>query len=285
MSTQAPWAARHGGPPGRSRAGWLVAVAVVWAVLLAGLAYASVRHGAPTVREQRDIAQAARVADRAIGELVAAAGPEALVELAAPRYDTGCRVSVLRYGTALDRVVTFRTRPDDASALLTGIADRLPASYRAGTHPGRGDSGPTLRADAGEFVGVHGGVTAPGVVELTASTGCRPPVAGFAGQAEPLIGLPIDAEPARPLTALHATGVTPGERVSVPCPGGGVARTARATGQVAAASPLAPAAPAGAVVVTDEPDLYAYRSGALSVVLRRSGDQVRVAVGTGCPAG
>lgn len=282
--------AQQSGPPdpsaARSRQRWLVAVVAGWAVLLMVLAYLSMHRGAPTVREQRDIGQAAPVVDRAIGELVAAAGPDAVVELADPRYDTGCRVTVFRDGVNLDGKVTFRTGAADGPALLTRIADHLPKGYQAGTRAGRGDDGATLRADAGEFVAITGEVTSPGVVELTASTGCRPPTPGFAAGHQTLDGLPTDGEPARVLRALGATGVTPVDRVSAGCPGGGAARTARATGRTAPAVPLAKAVPtpAGAVVVADRPELYAYRSGPLSVVVSRADDEVRVAVSTGCPA-
>jgi hypothetical protein len=290
VRTDAPVLAQQSGPPdpsdARSRQRWLIAVVAGWVVLLMVLAYLSVHRGAPTVREQRDIGRAAPVVDRAIGELVAAAGPDTVLELADPRYDTGCRVTVFRDGVNLDRKVTFRTAPADGPALLTRIADHLPRSYQAGTRSGRGDEGPTLRADAGEFVAITGGVTTPGVVELTASTGCRPPTPGFAGHVDLLFGMPIDDEPVRLLKALGASGVTPVDRVSVGCPGGGAAHTARATGQVAPAAPLAKAVPtpAGAVVVADEPELYAYRGGPLSVVVSRTDDKVRVAVSTGCPA-
>lgn len=289
VTTDAPPYAQpdSGHPPVRPRRRWLRVAVVSWAVLLPALAYVSIRHGAPTVREQRSVGQAAPVVDRAVGAIVAAAGSDAVVELGGPRLDAGCRLSVVRSGVALDRLVTVRTAEADAPGLLERIAGSLPASYRAGTRPGQDGNGPTLRADAGEFVSVTGGVTAPGVIELTAATGCRP-AAPRVNEVQNLFEAPVDEQPARVFAALGlpATGADHQDRTGAPCPGGGAARTARAArtgtppaGLAAALRPLAGAGP----VVADQPELYAYRSGQFSVVVRTVDGETRVAVSTGCP--
>jgi hypothetical protein len=262
-----------------------VAVTVAWALLLLGLGYLSMRRDEPTVREQRTVAQAGPVVGRAIGELVAAAGPDAVLELGEPRVVAGCRVSVFSDGATLRRSVTIHTAPERGPDLLTGIAGRLPADYRAGTRPGPDGAARDLRADAGEFVAVRGGVVESGVLILTAETGCRP-VGGESVDAEPLPGLPVDDEPGRVLAALGATDPTPADRVEAPCPDGGAVYTARATGLAdpAARSPAEALTDlGGTLAVVDRPDLYAYRDGAYSVVIEVVAGDVRVAVTTACP--
>lgn len=279
----------HPGGPTRPRSTrrwgrWLLAGTAAWAVLLLGLSYLSMRDDEPTVREQRSLAQAAPVVNAAIGELIAAAGPEPVLEMSAPRVAAGCRVSVLRDGATLERAVAMRTPPELAPALLDRLADRLPARYRAAVRTDPDGAARSLRADAGEFVLIEGGITEPGVVTLTATTGCRPDAPQLV-TGELLIGLPIDGEPDRVLAALDATEINPGDRVSVGCPGGGAAHTARATGLSPADAPPPSetlANLAGTVVATDQPELYAYRDGPLSVVVTAVAGDLRVAVSTGC---
>ncbi|MEH0820316.1 MULTISPECIES: hypothetical protein [unclassified Micromonospora] len=254
---------------------WLLAVTVLWAVLLAALTWWSVRHDPPTVREQRSLAEAGPVVDRAVGRLVAATGDGAWA-LAAPRLDRGCRITPMDDGATLARDLDVVVAEGGERALLEAVAGRLPADWRAGVH--LGSDGPRLRADAGEFVAVQGRVVTPGRVRLTADSGCRPDdveygtlLPGYAG--EPALD---DA-----LRALGRPAGTP-EQVVAPCPGGGVARTRWATAGPAPASlaGLKPLAAGGAVV--DTPEVYAYRRGAVVVLADATGEQVRVSASTGC---
>lgn len=266
---------------------WLVVAVALWAVLLVAAAYVSVRRDAPTVREQRDIAQAAPVVARAVGELLAAAGPDTVATISEEKLTTGCRVSLVRDGATLERSVTIRTVEADGPALLDRMAQRLPADYRTRVRHGADGTAHTLRADAGEFVGIRGGVTSPGVINLTVGTGCRPAPADFT-PVDLMIGMPIDDEPGRVLAALGATPAGDIERTGAPCPGGDVGYTARATGRgplpASLRERLAPLAGAGAVVITDQPDGYAYRSGRLSVVVEVADGEIGVATTAGCPA-
>lgn len=253
-----------------------------WAVLLLVLAYASVRRDPATVREQRDAGRALPVLDAAVGHLVAAAGPDAVVEVAAPRVDRGCRVSVVRDGTALTGVVTLRTTADGGPALLEELAGRLPTGYHAEIGPDdEGNSDAVLRADAGEFVAVTGRVTAPGVVELTAASGCRPTPAGFTVGGSSPAG-PADAQTARVTTALGVPSGAPADQVVAPCPGGGQVRTVRVLGRGTPGSLHRAGPPAGGTVVVDQPDLYAWRAGRLSVLVRQTDGGYQVTVTTGC---
>nr|MDT0660291.1 hypothetical protein [Micromonospora sp. DSM 115978] len=278
----AGWAAPER-PTGARWSRWLIIGTVGWAVLLVGLTYLSTRLDEPTVREQRSLSQAVPVVSRAIGELVVAAAPDAVVELSPARLATSCRITPLRAGATLERDVVLRTTPDQVAALVDRIADRLPAGYRAGVRPDRDGSGPTLRADAGEFVTVTGELTGPGELTVTAATGCRPTDPDLA-LAETLPGLPVDEEPGRLLAALGATEVSPVERTSALCPAGGAAYTVSATG---AGGPAAPPPaqtlpePGGLVAVADL-DRYAYRDGPRSVVIDSADGDLRVAVTTDC---
>lgn len=255
-----------------------------WAVLLLGATAFSALRDEPTVREQRSLAQARPIVDRAVGELVAAAGPDPVVELGQQRLDTDCRLTVLRRGESLTASVALHTPEADGPGLLDRIAQRLPAGYRPSVWHSADGADHTLHADAGEFVAVSGDVVSPGLVRLTVRTGCRPASPEQRHAVAPLPPDPADNEPVRVLAAIGATDPTPVELTAARCPDGGFVRTARATGQGAPAeSPgaLLPR-PAGTVVVTDTPESYAYRAGRLHVVVEAVDGTTRVAVTSGC---
>ncbi|HEX7745078.1 MAG TPA: hypothetical protein VF462_07440 [Micromonosporaceae bacterium] len=260
-------------------------VVAAWAAVLLVVAYLSVRHDEPTVPEQRDVAAAAPVVDRAIGQLVAAAGDDVVVELSPPRLTSGCRLTPLRDGAALDRSVTVRTAVGAEPTVLDRVAQWLPGSYHAGTRRGRDGATVSLRADAGEFVGIRGALAGPGVLTLTAATGCRPASPNFDPTVRLLYGLQIDEEPPRILAALGISPSGPVVRFGAPCPGGGAVHTARGSGRASGKeAPLETAVrpAAGGAVVADTPDLYAYRDGRRSVVVERVDREILVAVSEGC---
>ncbi|MEH1011944.1 hypothetical protein V6U90_02295 [Micromonospora sp. CPCC 206060] len=288
-------------PPARNRWGrWLLAVTVVWAVLLAVLTWISVRDDPPTVREQRDLAEAVPVVDRATGELVAAAsGPESVVELGPTEFERGCRVTPFLDGAILTRQVTVHfgtgtgtgtgsgsgSGTENGEAVLRRIAERLPADYRAGAR--RTDEGFRLRADAGDFVAIYGELPQPGLAELYVETGCRPAPDGFGG---------VDPDPDGPgggirfeltqvLSALGQPVPDVPEWTTVPCPGRGLAGTASADTPGALPAPpaalLRPAAASPAVVV-DTPERYAYRNGPLGVTVTVTDERTRVSVSLDC---
>ncbi|GAA2035333.1 hypothetical protein GCM10009779_21040 [Polymorphospora rubra] len=280
------WPIPAGAPPAPRPRRWLVAVAAAWAVVLLVLAYVSTRTDEPTVREQRGMADAGPHADRVIGELVAAGGTDVVAQLTPIRYRTGCRITPIRSGATLERGVAFRTTEADAPALLDRIADRLPPAWRAGTRHSEGGTVHSLRADAGDFVGVRGGVTSPGLITLTVTTGCRPTSADYDPLVHLMGRLPVDDEPDRVLGALGLTAAGAGDRLSAVCPRGGLVHTAWATGTGTPTGPLGEALaevrPADAVVVTDAPDGYAYRAGDTAVEVRVVDGEVRATVTIGC---
>jgi hypothetical protein len=256
-----PVAAPPHTPPSR-RGRWLVAVVVAWAAALGVLAYVSVRNDPPTVRDQRTIGEARPLVDRAVGELAVAAGSDGVLSISGYEVTGGCRITPFRSGETLERDVTIYTAETDAPALLDRIAERLPRSYEAGVRHGQEHD--TLRADAGEFVSVRGGVTAPGVVILTVDTGCRPTAS--LGAEAPAPGDEDRRIADRMLVALGGTldEVTVAE---APCPAGGTVRTVAASGSRSGGDkplrdvlvPLFGTAQSGPALV-ETAERYAYRS-------------------------
>ncbi|MEQ4300868.1 hypothetical protein ABNF97_05655 [Plantactinospora sp. B6F1] len=278
------WPGQPAPPPPTRRRRWLLVALLGWGALLLVLTLVSVYRDEPTVREQRTIEQAGPVLHRALGELVAAAGPDVAVEITGRPVRDECELTVVRDGASLDASVVVHAPDADVPALLDRIADRLPAAYRARVRHSADGSVHALRADAGEFVAIEGGRVGPGTVELTVGTGCRP----VSGEPDDRAVLPLpsaDPDPLRVLGALGAVEPTPVEPVSAPCPGQGTTWTAHATGRGVPAGPPAAALPrpSGAVVVADTTARYAYRSGPVSVVVESGDGRIRVAVSSGCP--
>ncbi|MET8305953.1 hypothetical protein [Micromonospora sp. NPDC005173] len=277
------WAPSTGpaAPAPRRRRRWLLVASVVWAVLLALLAWTSVRDDPPTVREQRSLDQAGPVVDRAVGELARAAGAAGLLELSPARIGSGCRVTPLADGATLRREVGVLAPAGTERAVLAGIAERLPANWRAWVGSGR--DGPVLRADAGEFVAVQGRPTGDGRIRLTVETGCRPVGSGYTPPSTTDGGPEVAALTAA-LRALGRPADAAPELVTAPCPGGASARTARsAAGPDPAASPGGLAPLAGGNPLLDNPPVYAYRAGPVTVLADLTPDAARLAATVGCP--
>jgi hypothetical protein len=273
-------------PPPRAasrRGRWLVAAAAAWALLVAGAGYWSVRHDGATVREQRGVAQALPVAQRAVRDLVAAAGPAAVLAIGAPRLAAGCRLTAARKGATLEWAVRIFAPPAEAAARLEALADRLPEAYRVRV---RRDH--TIRADAGEFVGVRGGVSDPGAITLTVATGCRPDDGLVIADGRLLPPPDLVAAAAPVASALGFTAGDNGVGTVVPsgasCPGGAVtARWSSPPGGVR--RPLADALRerlAGAAVALQTAELVAYRRDGIAVVVETADDKVLIAATRTC---
>lgn len=282
-----PWLAPSSqpDPPGaQRRRRWLAAGLAGWIVVLLVVTYVSVRRDDPTVREQRSIEQAGPVVDRAIGDLVAAAGPDVVVELAERRVRDDCEVTLLRKGAAIDAAITIRSPEAEAPECSTGspagcrgVPGGCPTSRRRrrGRAAGRcrrvrRDRGRVRRTGSGEPD--RADRLPAGLRHL------RRPVdtAAVAGRRGPGPGT-------------HRAGgdrPRPGGPDRGRLPGQGTVRTARSAGRTTATGPpgaLLPR-PAGTVVVTDTPQVYAYRAGAVSVVVESGDGRIRVATTTGCPS-
>lgn len=217
-----------------------------------------------------------------MGELAAAAAPHPILELSADAVTPGCRLTPVRDGAVLRRSLTVATGGPSTAEVLEKIRRRLPPGFRPTVVAGRGGDVAELRADAGGFVTVRGTATGPDEVTLTADTGCRPPAR--------LTPAPIperhDRQGLAPL--LTVLGI-PSARLSLAwasCPNGGAVRAVWADG-AASAEPgslatVLPALAAGAIVLVNEPDHYAYRHGSVTVSARRTGDTIKLTSTTSC---
>ncbi|WFE22103.1 hypothetical protein O7621_01630 [Solwaraspora sp. WMMD937] len=265
---------------------WLAAAAVAWIVLLLGLAVQSQRDDSPTVREQRDIGQARPVVDRAAIDLTAAVGDAGVVVLAEEQISAGCRITPMRPGAELTRVLTAYTAPDSGPALLDRIARRLPASYAAIARHDATTGRSRLGADAGDFVAVRGELIRAGVVQLWISTGCRP----ASDRSRPAPADPRPGTTAAPTPRSHAellTGafgvadVQAASSVELPCPDGdgqlsSYALTAVSTAESDEWASIGFTLPR-ATVVSDQAPLFVHRYGTKGTVVRLDGDDVWVA--------
>jgi hypothetical protein len=257
---------------------------VAWTVLVVVLAGYAVRRGEPTVRAQTTVAQALPTVDRAIADVVAAAGPAgAVVEIGGYReVSRRCTITAVRDGARYERAAHLYVPVGREAALLTGIASRLPRDYDA--QVGRSGDRP-FTADAGDFVALQGRISGPGEVRLVADTGCRPltgPVSEF--QPSPPAA---DRAPVEAVLAALKVGDARWQTHRVGCVRGGSVVTVRADGRAGApASSLADALRDGvrpaAIIV--RPDLYVYRSGPVGVVVRTGGGGLTVTATVGCAA-
>jgi len=147
----------------------LLAVALVWGLVLATVGIWYSFHGRPTAREQTTIAQAQPVVDRAIENVVRAAGLAAVPAVFGFGKVSDCDVTPIRGGVRYERTVWLYTAAGGEADLLDRIVDGLPARYKAEAH----GTPHTMTADAGFFVTVNGSIPVPGLVSVKAGTGCR----------------------------------------------------------------------------------------------------------------
>ncbi len=260
---------------------WLVIATIAWVVVLAvsGTIYAL--HGKSTVREQTTVASAQPTIDRAITNVIAAAGSGPIVAVGPFVKTKACKITPVRSGVEYVRDVVLVAEPGTESAILKMIAAGLPASYGARSGPGNILD---LYADAGNFVGLVGTVPSPGEIQIQAETGCREE----GPQIVNLLGPPISATEMAPIRAvLNAAGLTATSTsaAEVSClDGRGVLRT------VSAHVPPGPApirldqilANIAPNTETAGQNLVAYRSGTLDVIATQDSTGVTVSATQRC---
>jgi len=149
---------------------WLIAAAAVWAAALLVAAVASARTDPATAREHSPLDRGRQTLDGAVAAVLAAAGAGVTAEVAGYELATGCRLTLSRDGSTLERAVLLTVPAGQEPALLARLAERLPAGWGARHH----ESTQRLVADAGDFVSVRAEPAEPGRVEVRMSTGCRP---------------------------------------------------------------------------------------------------------------
>ncbi|HEY2668914.1 MAG TPA: hypothetical protein VGJ07_00915 [Rugosimonospora sp.] len=260
-------------PPDPRRRRVLLAVCCAWVLVLlaGGVWYAW--HGRPSIREQTTAAGAQPTVDRAIGQVIGAAGTGVVPAVTGYDEVTTCAITPVRSGVRYDRVAWLATAPGTESGLLDRIAAGLPHGYRPeAVHPKTGGlQAQRLSADAGDYVQITGSVDRAGLVRITAGTGCRPP--GNLPVADPT-GAPAATDRAAVQRVLDALGVTSVRWFTHRLPCG--LRTVEAVGiprQTLDALPTPPHPP-----VVDRDDVYAEGTGLL---VRTDGDRVTVTSTTG----
>jgi hypothetical protein len=256
---------------------WIVAVAVAWGLVVAGLAYYSVRHGKPTVRDQTTIAQALPTVDAALADLSAALDPAASVPVLGGYSEIGksCSLTAVRDGARYERMLVVYVAPGTEPAALQRVARGLPARYGAAL------SHNILQADAGNYVAIHGGVDNPGEVRFTADTGCRP-IHGTVHETEPSSVAASRAPVQAVLDTLHLSAAR-WHTHRVDCPTGGSLWTVEAASAAATApASLAAALNVGSAALIDTPNLVAFRTGPAGVAARASNGTVTVTSTTSC---
>ena len=273
----------HHGPVARiawsKRRITLVALLAGWALVLGVIAYVSARNGTATAREQTTVADARPAVDRGVADVVRAGSSLGAVVAPSPFTRIGsCRISAVRDGERWEQSVTLFTRPGDETALLDRLGKALPPSYRASVRARAGQ--PTLRADAGNYVGISAAAATPGEVRVTVATGCRG-VSGWVMPGEPPEQL--RAPLAAPIAALKLAPAR-WRGFGVPCPDGREVQVVTAEGEPGVVPVPLPGAlsTVGPSPVVAEPDRYAYRSGITSVVARIGDSGLSLTATTPC---
>jgi hypothetical protein len=267
-------------PPARRR--WraaLIAGTVAWAVLLtAGGIYAA-RRGTPTVREHTTIVEALPVLDRVVTQVATAATGTGAAAIVSGYEQVGgsCRVAPGRTGVRYERTAFLYVTPGRESPLLDAVAAAAPKEWGLVVRKGRALQ--RITGDAGFYVRVEGGVTAPGRMRVTALTGCRERGGTVPGSGEPHPGFRMLTEGL--LTGLKATGAQwRGFRAD--CGGGRTMLTVEATATRATEAALTAELRWMGDTQLSLPDVYAWHEGRVSQVVRTSGTQVVVQTTVDC---
>jgi hypothetical protein len=249
----------------------LIGVFAAWAlVLLVGAVWYAL-NGRPTIREQTTIQQAQATVDRAVTQVVQAARPAAVPAITGYDQMEPCDITPVRAGARYDREAWLATAPGTEPALLDRIAHALPAGYQTSVVKPSAPKPARLVADAGDYVALTGTVDRPGLVMVSASTGCRP--VGRRPAADPTTS-PAPADRAPVDRALAAFGVAPVRWSTHRLPCG--LTTIEADGGVRPAGPLA--TPSAGQPVVQRDDVYAEQPG---LIVRVDGDHDVVSLTTG----
>jgi len=209
--------------------------------------------------------------DRAITQVVQAARPVAVPAITGYDQVEACEITPVRAGARYDREAWLATAPGTEAALLDRLAHALPPGYGATVVKPSAPKPARLVADAGDYVSLTGTVDRPGLVMVSAATGCRPvgqrPAADPTASPAPADRAPLDA-------ALTAFGVTPVRWSTHRLPCG--LMTIEADGGARPVGPL-PTPSAGQPVVRRD-DVYAEQPG---LIVRVDGDHAVASLTTG----
>lgn len=270
----------------RVRRSVLLIVAVLLLVVAVGGTAAVTAWWRWDTARQPAVRDAVAAMDRAVADVVGAAGPQAAVAVSGVVRSTACRINFLHSGGVFTANADLYTDPGTADALITGIAQRLAGSYAV-------TRGPAVSGVRPLVAGLAGGVELSvrslggGWLVVSARTGCSLGVQ--AAEASPSAGGAATAG----ITALFARLGTRPVSFSehrLDCRSGAIDTVAAVSGPVASgdlSSRLAAAVPAGVhPFAAGGSNRLAYRDGDVSVVVAASDDGTAVTsqYTTTCPS-
>ena len=230
------------------------------------------------------LAAAVPALDRAIAQVVAAAGDRAAVAIGPLVPVASCQDTPLARGIRVSRTADLYTDPGQEDALIGRVAGALPAGEHARRGTPVGGGPPPLTADLGSGVNLHVTQLGQGWLAAIAATGCR-----AVGRPAGSVPAPAAATAAatRLLAALGTTATT-WRTDSVSCPAGSIVTVATISAETDAdnlRNRLADAVPATARRFVSGANRLAWRDGGTSVVVAASDDGRHITVqdtGTGC---
>jgi hypothetical protein len=273
VTAVAPPASRQ--PGRRGRLVLLVALLVIVAIAVpAGVGVAMWR---AYTRRQPTVTDAIPAMDRAIADVLAAAGPDPAVAVTGVVRVAVCRLDPIRAGGHYNRVASLYTIRGDEDTLITRITQALPAVYHASRQAASLGQAAPMTADAGRNVHLSVRQAGYGWITATAATGCT------SGPGNVITGSPGPGEPG--LAAITSvltqfgTRLASAHRNTLTCPAGAIVTIAAVstptnTEHVADRVPVPP----GVRRIALSTDEVAYRQGAISLVVAVSDDGTAITV-------
>lgn len=257
------------------RTRWLLALLVVAAVAAqAGLGVVLWRrHTAHQPKVTADIP----TMDRAIVDTLAAAGPDPAVAVTSIVRAAACKLDVLSSCGRYTRSASLYTVRGNEDALITRIAQGLPAGYHPRREPPAAGAAAALSADVGRRVHLSVRHLGYGWITATATTDCT------TGTSRPINDSPAPGDPALTTITdeLTALGTRPASvhQVVLACPSGQIT-TIAAVSQPTNTDNLADRLPPRTArrEYTFGPDKVAYRDGASSLIVAVSDDGTAITV-------
>jgi hypothetical protein len=213
--------------------------------------------------------------NRAVADIVVAAGPDAAVAVSPVVRTTDCKLGFLRTGGIFTARADLYTNPGGEDALLTTIGQQLPSGYEVTRGPAIAGTR-SLRATGEATVGVSVQRLSPGWLTVIARSGCSlgkaaaPPAAA----AGPAVAALTDL-----LSHLGTSPATLTEQ-QVSCAAGNIvtiAAISRPVDSSGLATRLAAAVPTGATrFASGDSNRVVYRTGTTSVIIAASDDGTAV---------
>lgn len=253
----------------------LLLIAVAGVLVLAALAGGGAAWWHWDTGRQPQVRDVVATMNRAVADIVVAAGPEAAVAVSPVVRTTDCRLGFLRTGGIFTARADLYTDPGGEDALLTAIGQRLPSGYDVTRGPAVAGTR-SLRATGEATVGVSVQRLSPGWLTVIARSGCS---LGKAAAPPPAPAGPATAALTDLLGHLGTRPATVTEQ-QVSCATGNIVTVAAVSQPVDSsglAARLAASVPAGATrFAAGDSNRVVYRAGTTSVIIAASDDGTSV---------